>query len=73
MFAYWKKFAKLFYIDKLWLWIQSFLGILGVALWSVEHEIYIAKGTDKNYDIRKTILIFNMIITAILITTIFFS
>ena len=53
--------------------ITSFLGILGTAICSLEHEIYIAKGTDNNYTIRQGILIWNMIISGLLVISIIFN
>ena len=50
--------------------IISFLDILGTAIWLLEHEIYLAKGTDNNHSIRQGILICNLVITALLVISI---
>lgn len=53
--------------------ITSFLGILGPVICSLEHEIYLSKGTDKNHNLRQGILICNLVVTFMLVISIIFN
>ena len=47
--------------------IVSFLAILGMVLCTIEHELYIIHGKDTYTEDRRMLLIFNCIITVILV------